>query len=215
MSQHEPEKRIYDVSVAVHPAMPTWPGDSGFKRSLVHSIKEGASSDLSFITMGSHTGTHVDAPAHFIQGGPTVDELPVDTMIGQVIVFGLDVEKEITRSDLEVLDFDGNTRVLFKTRNSSLWELGKFTPDFVSFAPDAAQYLVGKGIKLVGIDYLSVGSFYEGGEYVHRIFLRNGVVVVESINLSDVSPGIYELICLPLKILGTEGAPARVLLREL
>ncbi len=207
------QRKLYDISIELRPGLPVWPGDPGFKRALYASFEK-AGYDVSMITMGSHTGSHVDAPAHFIEGGATVDMLPLDILVGKAAVLELGVEKEITRSDLETLDFGGNIRVLFKTRNSSLWELGEFTPDFVSFAPGAAQYLVDKGIKLVGIDYLSVGGFYEGGEYVHRIFLGNGVVVVESVNLSDVPPGIYELMCLPLRIIGGEGAPARVLLKE-
>ncbi len=209
------KRRIYDVSVLIRPEMPIWPGDPGFKRTLYVSFEEGGSHDVSMITMGSHTGTHVDAPAHFIQGGPTVDKMPLDILVGEATVFGLDVEKEITTSDLETLDLDGATRVLFKTRNSTLWQRDEFTPDFVSFSADAAQYLVEKGIKLVGIDYLSVGSFYEDGGEVHKIFLSNGVIVVESLNLSEVEPGQYELMCLPLRILGGDGAPARVLLREI
>lgn len=208
------KKKIYDISIPLRAGMPVWPGDPGFKRTLFASFEK-VGYNVSMIMMGSHTGTHVDAPAHFIEGGATVDTFSLDVLVGQVIVFELAAEKEITRSDLEVLDFNDNTRVLFKTRNSSLWELSEFTPDFISFAPDAAQYLVDKGIKLVGIDYLSVGSFYEGGEYVHRIFLGNGVVVIESINLLDVPPGTYELMCLPLRIIGGEGAPARVLLKEI
>lgn len=207
------QKKIYDISVPLRPGIPIWPGDPGFKRALFASFEK-VGYDVSMITMGSHTGSHVDAPAHFIEGGATVDMLSLDILVGQVVVFELDVEKEIARSDLETLDFGDNIRVLFKTRNSSLWELDEFTPDFVSFTPDAAQYLVDKGIKLVGIDYLSVGGFYEGGEYVHRIFLGNGVVAVESINLSDVSPGTYELMCLPLRIIGGEGAPSRIVLKE-
>jgi arylformamidase len=194
--------------------MPTWPGDPGFERSLHHSIAGGASSDVSVITMGSHTGTHIDAPAHFLPGAPSVDELPLDVLVGEAVVFELDVEDRITRADLEELELAGNTRVLFKTRNSSLWERDEFTPDFVYLASEAAEYLVNAGVKLTGIDYLSVGR-YDGGGRVHRTLLEHGVVVVEGLNLSKVEPGNYEILCLPLKILGADGAPARVLLREM
>lgn len=214
MPQHESEKRIYDISVSIRPAMPTWPGDPGFNRTLVHSIEGGASSDVSEIRMGSHTGTHVDAPAHFISGGATIDKLPLDILVGEAAVFELDVQGQIIQADLEFLDITGEVLVLFKTRNSSLWKRDEFTDDFVSFSPEAARYLVDQGIKLVGIDYLSVGEYQKGTE-VHRVFLENGVVVVEGLDLSNVKAGRYEMMCLPLKILDAEGSPARVLLREL
>jgi len=214
MSQHKAKKRIYDVSVSIRQAMPTWPGDPGFGRTLVHSIEGGASSDVSEIRMGSHTGTHVDAPAHFISNGATVDKLPLDILVGEAAVFELDVQSRIIQTDLELLGIAGEVRVLFKTRNSALWKRDEFTDDFVSFSPEAARYLVEQGVKLVGIDYLSVGEYSKGVE-VHHAFLENGVVVVEGLNLSSVKAGRYEMMCLPLKILDAEGSPARVLLREL
>ncbi|MCL6473060.1 MAG: cyclase family protein [Firmicutes bacterium] len=208
------QRRIYDISIPIRESMPTWPGDPGFERSLIRSIKAGAAYEASVIRMGSHVGTHVDAPAHFVLGAGTVDKLPLDILIGEVAVFELDVKEKITRDDLEGLKLADRRRVLFKTRNSKLWESDEFTPNYVYFTVDAANYLVGRGIRLVGIDYLSVAKFENGAE-VHRIFLENGVIVIESLDLSAVRPGDYEIMCLPLKILGADGAPARVVLREL
>lgn len=206
-------KKLYDITVPIRSKMPIWPGDPGFERSIVHSIAEGASSDVSMIRMGSHTGTHVDAPAHFLQGGATVDRLPLDVLLGRATVFELDLKSEITRADLEPLNLRGCERALFKTRNSLLWESDEFIIDFVYFTPDAARYLVDEGVRLVGIDYLSVAE-YKHGTGVHRIFLQHGVVIIEGLDLLTVKAGTYELMCLPLKVLGAEGAPARVLLAE-
>ncbi|MHB8841707.1 MAG: cyclase family protein [Candidatus Aquicultor sp.] len=206
-------RKLYDVTVPIRSNMPTWPGDPGFERSIVHAIAEGASSDVSMLRMGSHTGTHVDAPAHFLPGGATVDQLALDVLVGPAAVFELTIENEITQADLEALDFEGCERALFKTRNSRLWERDEFTTDFVYFTPDAARLLVEKGVRLVGIDYLSVAE-YKHGTDVHRILLQHGVVIVEGLDLSKIEAGAYQVMCLPLKVLGAEGAPARVLLAK-
>ncbi|NCO65877.1 MAG: cyclase [Candidatus Aquicultor secundus] len=206
-------QKLYDVSVSIRPKMPTWPGDPGFERSIVHAIAEGASSDVSTLRMGSHTGTHVDAPAHFLPGGATVDQLALDVLVGPTTVFELSVENEITGADLEPLNLEECERALFKTRNSRLWERDEFTTDFVYFTSEAARLLVEKGVRLVGIDYLSVAE-YKHGTDVHRIFLQHGVVIVEGLDLSKIEAGAYQVMCLPLKVLGAEGAPARVLLAK-
>lgn len=206
--------KFYDISVNLQESMPLWPGDPGFKWTQTKSLEEGDVANVSVISMGSHTGTHIDAPVHFVKGSNTIDKVPVEVLIGKATVFQLDCHNRITAADLVKLDLDDVDRALFKTRNSGLWAKADFTPDFVSFDIPAAKYLVGKGVKLVGIDYLSVGPF-EDGVGVHRAFLENNIVVVESINLSEVPGGEYELICLPLRVLGSEGAPARTLLRKL
>lgn len=206
-------KKIHDVTIAMYEGMPIWPGNPEFEHTLFKSMKEGASSDISVVKMGTHTGTHVDAPAHFISGASTVDELPLDILVGEAIVFELDVEEKIKRSDLEAIDFSNYIRVLFKTKNSTLWDKNEFVPNFVFFEADAARYLVEKGIKLVGIDYLSVGEYKKGSE-VHRILLGSGIIAVEGLDLSGIEPRSYDLMCLPLKVLGAEGAPARVFLGE-
>lgn len=206
--------KIYDISVSLQEKMPLWPGDPGFKLTQKKSMAKGATANISAISMGSHTGTHIDAPAHFVNGAQTVDKIPVEVLIGRASVFELDCPHHISVGDLETLDLDGVSRALFKTRNSDLWAKGEFTQDFVSFDMSAAGYLVDKGVKLVGIDYLSVGPF-EDGVGVHLAFLGSGIVAMESINLSQVPAGEYELICLPLRVLGSEGAPARAVLKEL
>lgn len=208
------DRKIYDVTVTIRSSMPTWPGDPVFERTLIYSITKGDSADVSIMRMGSHTGTHIDAPSHFISGAPTVEEIPIEVLVGKAQVFELGVETQITRADLDLFDLNGCERILFKTRNSSLWKSDEFTPGFVHIATDAAECLVGRGVRLVGMDYLSVGE-YKSGMHVHQILLEAGVVIVEGLDLSAVEPGVYELICLPLKIQGADGAPARVLLREL
>jgi len=207
--------KIYDISVDLKESMPVWPDNPEFKLEFQQSMAEGDEANLSLISMGSHTGTHVDAPSHFVQGAPTVDTMPLDILIGEATVFELDVKHNISATDLERLDLDDVKRALFKTRNSDLWQQEGFTPDFVFFDLSAAEFLIERGVKLVGIDYLSVGEFKgEEGVDVHRILLKNGVVVVEGLNLSGIHPGNYEIICLPLKLIGAEGSPARVVLRE-
>lgn len=203
--------KIYDISVGIQESMPTWPGDPGFERTLAHSISEGASSDVSIIRMGSHTGTHVDAPAHFLEGAPTIERLSLDVLVGEVVVVEIESETSITVAELEAAGVAGEMRVICKTRNSALWETPEFTADFVYFTPEAAEYLAGTGTRLVGIDYLSVGEYHQGVG-AHHAFLKSGIVIVEGLNLSGVEPGRYEIMCLPLKIIGADGAPARVLL---
>lgn len=206
--------RLHDVTVTIRESMPVWPGDPGFERSLAASIEKGDPANVSLITMGSHVGTHVDAPVHFVPGASTLDEMPIDVLVGEAAVFELDVKDMITESVLETLELTGRERVLFKTRNSQLWDSDMFISDYVSFTPEAAMHLVDLGIKLVGIDYLSIGAYHDGAR-THQVFLKNNVVVVEGLNLSEIHPGLYEIMCLPLKILGGDGAPARVFLREL
>lgn len=207
------QQKMYDVSVGLRPSMPVWPDNPGFEISPYQTLEEGADANVSVMKLGSHVGTHVDAPAHFIKGAPSVDTLPLDILIGEAFVFELQVQSSISLADLEVLDLRGRKRILFKTRNSMLWSKEEFTPDYVSFEIEAAEFLVRKGVKLVGIDYLSVGS-YEDGVDVHHAFLESGIVVIEGLDLSSVSQGPYEIVCLPLKVIGADGAPARVVLRQ-
>jgi arylformamidase len=203
---------FFDVSVGLTPEMPVWPGDPGFEITVERSVDQEEESTVSRLTMGTHVGTHVDAPAHFIQDAPSVDALPLNVLIGPAVVLELDSAKYITVSDLEGLELRGKERVLFKTRNSALWAKNEFTADYVSIEPEAARYLFGQGAKLVGIDYLSISDF-DDAMPTHRMFLERGIVVVEGLDLSGVSPGEYEMICLPLKAMGADGSPARVVLR--
>jgi len=178
-------------------------------------MDEGAQSNVSYLELGVHSGTHIDAPHHFLNDGRTVDQLPLDLLIGPCYVVQLAGEIEsISAGVLQGLTLPPDaTRLLFRTSNSHLWEQGKcsFVEEFVAISAEAAQWLVGRGIRLVGVDYLSVAPF---GESIptHTILLEAGVIVLEGLDLSAVPPGSYDLVCLPLKLLGAEGAPARAVL---
>jgi arylformamidase len=183
---------------------------------LASSIAKGDAANITRIEMGAHTGTHLDAPFHFHMNGAGVDQLPLEILIGPCRVFDLsELTKHITRAALEECDFAGVTRALFKTRNSRHWTNNdrKFDKEFLAVAADAAKYLVERGVKLVGLDYLSVEAFGSTEYPVHDTLLGAGVVIIETLNLSGVSAGDYELIALPVKLKGADGAPARVVLR--
>ena len=212
--------QIYDVSIPLSSDTPTYPGDPGIEITSWSTLENGDAANVSLLNFGLHTGTHVDAPAHFIAGGGKVDSLPIDSLLGaaQVVQVPTDLDA-IDRAFVETNCASGAARVLFKTRNSSFWanpERG-FREDFVYIEPDAAEWLVQTGIKLVGIDYLSVERFKSEGFATHLAFLSHGVVILEGLDLHEVPAGNYELICLPLKIAeGTgDGAPARAVLRTL
>lgn len=191
-----------------------WPGDPPVRVLLSSSLAKGDPANVSRLDLGSHTGTHIDAPLHFEPGGAPVDSLPLDVLIGPARLVELGVAEKISASDLSVLDWTGVTRVLFKTRNCRLWGGRSFREDYVYLAEDAARFLVGRGVRLVGVDYLSVESYRDKSFSTHHVLLRAGVVILEGLNPSDVLPGDYELIALPLRIAGGDGAPARVILRK-
>lgn len=206
-------RNIIDISVPVFSGMVFYPGDPGAEVTTSRSIAQGDVANITKLCLGSHTGTHIDAPHHFKDGGETVERLSLETLIGPALVMDLgDVERMISRKDLEAAGLESVKRLLLKTRNSRLWELSGFEKDYVSLADDAADYLVEVGIGLVGIDYLSVERFKSDTFHVHHKLLGAGVVLLEGINLEAVTPGNYELICLPLKIRGGDGAPARAVL---
>ncbi|MDT4897318.1 MAG: arylformamidase [Acidobacteriota bacterium] len=212
--------RIYDVSVPISAATPTYPGDPGVEIRQWAAIANGDSANISLLHFGAHTATHVDAPAHFIEGASKVDAMPLDALVGTARVIHIpDDVDAITASHLSAQSIEGATRVLFKTRNSAFWpETARgFRQDFTYIAPDAAHALTSSGVRLVGIDYLSVENFKSERHETHEILLLNGVVIVEGLDLSEVAAGDYELICLPLKIAGGtgDGAPARTILRTL
>jgi arylformamidase len=190
--------RIVDVSVPVRPGMIVYPGDPEVRLERVRAIADGDVANLSRLDLGVHSGTHVDAPLHFVEGGGTVETLPLDVLVGPCFV--------VDSLDPEAVPA-GAERVLFKTPNSRLWELDEFSEDFVALDAEAARALVERGVRLVGIDYLSIGD-----EEAHRVLLGAGVVAVEGLDLRAVEPGEYHLVCAPLKLEGAEGAPARVLL---
>ncbi len=209
--------QIYDVTVPIRSGMPIYEGDPGIDIQSWSSLEKGDSANVSFLHFGAHTGTHVDAPAHFIEHANKIDTLPLDALIGLARV--VRVPDELTEIDLEFVarsDLHGVKRVLFHTRNSSFWNDG-FRRDFSHLLPDAAQKLVDFGVKLVGTDYLSIEKFHSGHHKTHLTLLSNNVIIVEGLNLSAVPAGDYELICLPLKIAdgAGDGAPARAVLRTI
>jgi len=203
-----------DISRPLVSGMAVWPGDPAVRVERVSAIASGEPFNLSAVSMCLHTGTHVDAPLHFLEGGPSVAEMPLDALVGPARVIGIRDPRAIRAHELEPLRLRRGERVLFKTRGSARrWRAPEFATDYVYVAPDAAALLVERGVRAVGIDYLSIGAPNQEGYDVHRTLLRAGVWIVEGLDLSEVSPGRYELICLPLKVPGADGAPARALLR--
>jgi len=204
----------YDVTLTITPDLPIWPGDAPFEIKRVHSIDNGDNANVSSVKMGVHTGTHVDAPDHFLNNGVTVDQLSLDVLVGRAYVLNLPEVDLIDAAVLEKADIPPRTRrILFKTRNSEYWASGvsKFQEDFVGVSEDAAEFLVNRNVKLIGVDYLSVAPFGHGRP-THEVLLKAGVVIIEGLNLADVTQGRYTLHCLPMKIAGSDGAPARVIL---
>ena len=202
--------RIYDVTRPVSPSLPVWPGDPPLVLERVASMERGDRLNLSHMAGSVHIGTHVDAPIHFVPSGADVASLPLDVLIGPARVIELPDANVISAQSLARFDLTGVKRLLFKTRNSQLRQ-DEFDIDFVALALDAAQWVIEHGAQLVGVDYLSVEPF-EGDGAVHRALLGAGVVVVEGLDLRAVPPGDYTLTCLPLKLVGSDGAPARVVL---
>lgn len=194
--------------------MVVYEGDPGVEIAPRLEIARGDTANVSLLSMGSHTGTHVDAPAHFIEGGATVESLPLDSLIGPALVAEVGCERLIGRRDLEPLLLGGQSRLLLKTRNSALWAAGGFSRDFVALDLEGARYLTERGLRLIGIDYLSIEAFHSPGHPVHRHLLGAGVVILEGLDLSRVAPGVYELVCLPLPVRGIDGAPCRAVLRR-
>jgi len=206
--------QTYDISLSISPDLPTWPGDPPIVLERVDKIEEGANNNVSRLDMSVHTGTHVDAPFHFLPDGKTVEQLKLNQLTGRVYVLNLPDADLITEAVLEKAQIPPRTRrVLFKTRNSEYWarQERSFQTEFVALSPDGAHYLVQRGVKLVGVDYLSVAP-YKQSKLTHEILLKAGVVVVEGLDLSEVSQGRYTLFCLPLKLVGSDGAPARAIL---
>ena len=206
---------IYDISLTISPSLPTWPGDPPLELELIESMDKGAHANVTHLSAAVHLGTHVDAPHHFLNDGRTVENLPLDILTGPCYVTQLpDGIEAITAEVLDRTEITSEMkRVLFGTRNSHLWAKGeaKFQTDFVAITEDGAEWLVERGIQLVGVDYLSVAP-YGDSVPTHTALLKAGVVVVEGLNLSKIVRGFYDLYCLPLKIAGSDGAPARAIL---
>ena len=211
--------KVHDVSLVMRPGMPTWPGEDGPKITPLRRIAKGDAANVSVVTFSDHTGTHVDPPVHFIEGAGTVDHLPVDALVGPCRVVAFDGPGHISAAWLERAVVSPSVqRILFKTRNSERWRepVKPFDRDFVALDRTAARWCVDRGLKLVGIDYLSIepqGPEKEGYP-AHKTLLAAGIVIIEGLDLRAVSAGSYELVCAPLKIAGGDGAPARVFLIE-
>jgi arylformamidase len=205
--------RIHDITVPLTPGLPAYPGDPPVGIEVVQRAGE-APYGLARLDLTTHSGTHVDAPAHFVSGGATVDTLALEILIGKARVVELPGRERVDRPDLEALDLRDDLRVLLKTRMSGQLLKPGYQQDHVYLTGDAALYLAQAGLKLVGFDYLSIDRFGDTSYPAHRALLGAGVVVVEGLDLSEVAPGEYDMTCLPLRVGGGDGAPARVVLRS-
>ena len=206
---------IYDISLPIRNGGLVYPGNPAISITAQQAISQGAGANVSRLDFGSHTGTHVDAPKHFFDDGGGVDALSLDILMGpaRLLAFA-DSVLSIGEAELSAYDLSGVTRVLLKTRNSSWLASGstEFHPDYTYVAPDGAEYLASLGVKLVGVDYLSVEQFHSGHHKTHRTLLEREIIIVEGLLLSDVPAGNYELRCLPILFPGLDGAPARAVL---
>ena len=209
--------RIHDVSLPISRDMPVWPGDPAVVLEKVSSMDAGAHANVSRLACGVHTGTHVDAPHHFMNDDRTVESLSLEVLVGPALLVQIPEQVKVVNADaLEKAAIpSGTERLLLKTNNSHLWENAEseFYTGFVGISADGAKWLVQHNIRLIGIDYLSIAP-YKQSVPTHRVLLEAGVIIVEGMDLSAISPGAYTLYCLPLKLVGSDGAPARVILVE-
>jgi arylformamidase len=204
-----------DISVAVREGMPVWPGDPGLSLERVMDQRNGDVCTLTRASMSAHTGTHMDAPLHFVRDAPTIEQMPIDATVGPARVIRITDETAIRRAELLQHSIQPGERILFRTANSSRdWGNLPFNEEFVFIARDAAEYLAERGIRTVGVDYLSVGGFKQDAVETHVALLGKGIWVIEGLVLGGIEPGHYELVCLPLKWVAAEGAPARAILRK-
>jgi arylformamidase len=204
-----------DISVPVRTNMAHWPGDPDVRIERTQSIARGAPCNVSKLTMSAHTGTHMDAALHFVPGGTPLDAMPLSATIGPARVLEIRAAEAVHVAELHGQRIRRGERVLLKTRNSArCWEQDEFVEDFVYIAEDAAQYLAARRVRTVGVDYLSVGGYRRDGYETHVALLRAGIWIIEGLNLSGVRAGSYELICLPLRMEGADGGPARAILRK-
>ena len=205
---------IHDLSLPISESLIVWPGDSPIRMIYTSHLDRGDMATVTRLELGSHTGTHVDAPLHFVPGAKGVDALDLDLLVGPALVVHALEASAITAQVLDELGIPtGTERLLLRTRNSDRWLRGEhnFFKDFVAITEDGARWLVERGIRLVGVDYLSVGT-YADPIPTHQTLLRAGVIAVESLNLSGIAPGTYQFVCLPLPLVGKDGAPARAIL---
>lgn len=207
-------KRWIDISVTIRPGMVRWPGDPEIRKEPFRDMERGDVCNVSSLAFGSHIGTHMDAPLHFIRNGRTLDKMPLDATIGPCRVIEIRDHESVKVEEIAKQRIKAGERILFKTRNSQkCWKSDDFDEDFVYISKEGAAFLAQAKIRTVGIDYLSVGGFRRDGVETHHALLGAGIWIIEGLNLSKIKPGRYELNCLPIKILGSDGAPARALLR--
>jgi len=204
-----------DVSVSLHTGMAHWPDNPPVQIEYMLHMSRGDICNVSTLSLGSHTGTHMDGPFHFLPEGKGLHEMPFDAAIGRARVLEISDPESIKPDELRLHKIRQGERLLFKTLNSSrCWQTDTFIEDFVYISQEAARYLASVGVKTVGIDYLSVGGDTKDGVETHRALLEADIWIIEGLDLSQVEPGTYELICLPVKIDGSDGAPARAILRK-
>lgn len=216
MQQKNVANNWIDISVPLYTGMVHWPENPPCEIGLVMSIDSGNPCNLSRLSMGVHTGTHMDAPLHFIRGGKSIDTMPFDATIGPARVLAISNPQAVKVDELEPYAIQPGERILLKTSNSTrCWQSDTFVEDFVYISHEAAQYLAERQVQTVGVDYLSVGGYRVDGPETHHALLSAGIWIIEGLNLADVQVGSYELTCLPLKMIGTEGAPARAILRPI
>ncbi|MFL5529804.1 MAG: cyclase family protein [Gemmatimonadaceae bacterium] len=205
--------RIYDISVPIRTGGLVYPGNPEIDVSLQQAVAKGASANVSLVRFGSHTGTHADAARHFFDDGQSVDHIPLDRLIGPALLLSFDDNvRAVGATELRAQRLNGHKRILLRTRNSALLSQPEFARDYTYLAPDGAQFLVDSGVELVGIDYLSIEQFHSGHHRTHRTLLERSVVIVEGLDLSSPPAGEYQFICLPLRLEGCDGAPARAVL---
>jgi arylformamidase len=193
-----------------------WPGDPPVKIRRVRDMDSGDTANLSLLSMGAHSGTHMDAPLHFLRGGKGLDEMPLSATVGSARVIEIEDRESVKVDELRRHRIRRGERVLFKTINSHrCWKTDSFVEDFVYLSTEAGRFLADRRVRAVGIDYLSVGGFEKNGIEVHRALLKAEVWIIEGLDLSRLRPGNYELVCLPLRIIRSDGAPARAIVRRL
>ncbi len=203
-----------DISVPIRSGMVTWPGDAPVWIHKSNAIEQGDPANVSVLSMSSHAGTHMDAPYHFIDDGATIDTMPGEATIGPARVIEVDEPEQVTREALEAHDLRAGERVLIKTRNSPrCWMVDSFVEDFIHLSTEAAEHLAEVGVACVGVDYLSVAGYQRNEAPVHEALLEAGIWIIEGLDLSAVDPGPVELVCLPLRLEGGDGAPARAMVR--
>jgi len=208
---------IYDISLTLSSNLVSWPGEDAFQLSKIHAISNGDNCNVTELHMSTHQGTHIDSPYHFLNNGATSEDLLIENLIGLCVIIDVAESDIINKAHVDNYDYSKYKRVIFKTKNSILWknDTKEFDKNFVSLSLEAAQYLYDQGVVLIGIDYLSIEKFSSLTHDVHKLLLGNNIIILEGLNLSDICEGYYELICLPIKLAGSDGSPARAVLRRL